>query len=330
MRIGTLGAARITPNALVKPARLVPGVELAAVAARDRSRAAAFAAKHGIPVVHESYEALVEDPSIDAVYNPLPNALHAEWTIRALEAGKHVLCEKPFTSNEAEARQVAEVAGKTGNVVMEAFHYRYHPLAERMRAIVGELGEIQEIETWMCFPLPRFSDIRYSLALSGGALMDAGCYAVHCARLLGGGEGGEPAVRAARALLHSPGVDRAMSAGLEFPSGARGIVHASMWSSQVLKLSARVTGSRGEMRVTNYAMPQLFHRLSYTVDGVSLRERVAGDATYTYQLRAFESAVRTGEGSLTPPSDSIANMAVIDEIYRKAGLAPRGEILPEE
>ncbi|MEZ0076525.1 putative dehydrogenase [Planotetraspora sp. GP83] len=323
VRIGTLGAARITPAALVRPARLVPGVEVAAVAARDRSRAAAFAAKHGIPVVHDSYEALVADPSIDAVYNPLPNALHAEWTLRALEAGKHVLCEKPFASNEAEARTVAEATDKSGLVVMEAFHYRYHPLAERMLSIVGDLGEIQEIETWLCFPLPRFSDIRYSLPLAGGALMDAGCYAVHCARLLGGGE---PTVVSARALLRSPGVDRAMAAALEFPSGASGRVHASMWSSRLLKIAARVTGSRGEMRVLNFIAPQIFHRLSYTVDGVTRRERVAGDATYTYQLRAFASAVQTGDGNLTPPSDSIANMAVIDEIYRKAGLSPRGTV----
>ncbi|GAA0388306.1 Gfo/Idh/MocA family oxidoreductase [Microbispora corallina] len=321
MRIGTLGAARITPNALVKPAGQVPGVEVAAVAARDRSRAEAFAARHGIPAVHDSYEALVADPSIDAVYNPLPNALHAEWTLRALEAGKHVLCEKPFTSNEAEARQVAEAADKAGTVVMEAFHYRYHPLAQRMAAVVRELGEIREVETWMCFPLPRFSDIRYSLALSGGALMDAGCYAVHCARLLGGGE---PVVRSARARLHSPGVDRAMTATLEFPSGATGRVHASMWSSQLLRIAARVTGSAGEMRVVNFALPQMFNRLSVTIDGVTRRERVTGDPSYTYQLRAFDSAVRTGEGNLTPPSDSIATMAIIDEIYRKAGLAPRG------
>ncbi|GII55538.1 oxidoreductase [Planotetraspora thailandica] len=323
MRIGTLGAARIAPAALIKPARSVPEVQVAAVAARDRSRAAEFAAKHGIPMVHDSYEALIDDPSIDAVYNPLPNALHAEWTIRALEAGKHVLCEKPFASNEKEARTVADAADKSGLVVMEAFHYRYHPLAERMASIVGELGEIEQIETALCFPLPRFSDIRYSLPLSGGALMDAGCYAVHLARFLGGGE---PAVESARALLRKPQVDRAMTATLRFPSGASGRVTASMWSSHVLKIAARVTGSRGQMRVTNFIAPQVFHRLSYTVDGVKKRERVAGEATYTYQLRAFLSAVQTGEGNLTPPATSIANMAVIDEIYRKAGLSPRGMI----
>ncbi|MFD1547590.1 Gfo/Idh/MocA family protein [Nonomuraea guangzhouensis] len=324
MRIGTLGAARITPTALIKPARAVPEVEVAAVAARDRSRAAEFAAKHGIPHVHGSYEDLVADPSLTAVYNPLPNALHAEWTLKAIEAGKHVLCEKPFTSNAAEARTVADAAARSGVVVMEAFHYRYHPLMERALEIVGtQLGEVRHVETWMCFPLPRFSDIRYSLKLGGGALMDAGCYAVHCLRTLGPGE---PSVVAAAALTKSPGVDRAMAADLRFPGGATGRLHASMWSGQLLKIAARVEGERGSLHITNFVAPQFFHRMTVTVDGVRRRERVAGDATYTCQLRAFAAAVGQGTPPLTPPADSVANMTIIDDIYRKAGLPVRGAV----
>ncbi|MEU8140588.1 Gfo/Idh/MocA family oxidoreductase [Nonomuraea sp. NPDC048901] len=322
MRIGTLGAARITPMALVKPARAVPEVEVAAVAARDRSRAEKFAAKHGIRLVHDSYEQVIADPSLDAIYNPLPNALHAEWTLKAIEAGKHVLAEKPFTSNAAEARSVADAAAKSGVVVMEAFHYRYHPLMERALEIVAtELGEVRHVETWMCFPLPNFSDIRYSLELGGGALMDAGCYAVHCLRTLGPGE---PSVVSAAALLRSPGVDRAMAADLRFPTGATGRIHASMWSGNLLKIAARVDGERGSLRITNFIAPQLFHRMTVTVDGRRRRERVAGDATYTCQLRAFVAAVEQGTPPLTPPADSVANMTVIDDIYRKAGLPLRG------
>ncbi|MEV1239032.1 Gfo/Idh/MocA family protein [Nonomuraea sp. NPDC050022] len=322
MRIGTLGAARITPMALVKPARAVPEVEVAAVAARDRSRAGKFAAKHGIPLVHDSYEQVIADSSLDAIYNPLPNALHAEWTLKAIEAGKHVLAEKPFTSNAAEARSVADAAAKSGVVVMEAFHYRYHPLMERALEIVAtELGEVRHVETWMCFPLPNFSDIRYSLELGGGALMDAGCYAVHCLRTLGPGE---PSVVSAAALLRSPGVDRAMAADLRFPTGATGRIHASMWSGNLLKIAARVDGERGSLRITNFIAPQLFHRMTVTVDGRRRRERVAGEATYTCQLRAFVAAVEQGTPPLTPPADSVANMTVIDDIYRKAGLPLRG------
>src|SRR6202043_2465089 len=157
-----------------------------AVAARDRSRAEAFAARYSVPTIHDSYEALLADPSLDAVYIPLPNALHAQWTLAALEAGKHVLCEKPFTSNAAQAREVAAAAQGSGLVVMEAFHYRYHPLARRMSELVhgGQLGRIRQVSVAFCFPLLRRSDIRYDFGLAGGALMDAGCYAVHCLRLL--------------------------------------------------------------------------------------------------------------------------------------------------
>src|SRR5918996_1556721 len=125
LRLGILGAAKIAPLAVVRPARRSAEATVTAVAARDPERARRFAAKHGIPTVHETYEKLLADEEIDAVYNPLPNALHARWTIAALEAGKHVLCEKPFASNAAEAEEMAAAAERTGRVLMEAFHYRY-------------------------------------------------------------------------------------------------------------------------------------------------------------------------------------------------------------
>jgi predicted dehydrogenase len=170
--------------ALINPAKKNSDVVVAAVAARDASRAHAFATKHGIPRVHENYDALIADPDLDAVYNPLPNGLHGRWTRAALAAGKHVLCEKPFTANAAEAREIADLAAKSDRVVMEAFHYRYHPLSLRAEEIVasGELGKLKRVETAMCFPLPKFSDIRYNYSLAGGATMDAGCYAVHMSR----------------------------------------------------------------------------------------------------------------------------------------------------
>jgi len=322
LRLGILGAARIAPTAVIRPARSVPEVTVAAVAARDPERAQRFAKKHGVPVAHSSYDALLEDPDIDAVYNPLPNALHAAWTLRALEAGKHVLCEKPFTSNEEEAQTVADAAVASGLAVVEAFHYRYHPLAERMRTIAQEeLGEIRSVRTWMCFPLPRFSDIRYDYALGGGALMDAGCYALNCLRLLGPGE---PEVVSARALLRGQNVDRAMTAELRFPTGATGRLDTSMWSRQLLRLAAHVKGERGSMHVTNFVLPHAFHRLSVTVDGKRRREKVNGEPTYTIQLREFAGAVLRGEPVRTPPSDAVVNMRLIDDIYRAAGLPLRG------
>jgi predicted dehydrogenase len=324
MRIGVLGAARIAPNALLKPARAIDDVEVAAIAARDRGRAQALAARYGVPAVHDSYADLVADPSLDAVYVPLPNGLHAKWTLAAIEAGKHVLCEKPFTANAAQAREVAAAAEGTGLVVMEAFHYRYHPLAQRMSELVhsGELGRIKRVETAFCFPLPLFSDIRYDFGLAGGALMDAGCYAVHCLRLL---SPGLPAVTAARALTlkRDRRIDRAMTAEFSLPDGATGHLHVSMWSSTLLRIRARAVGERGTLTVSNFLAPQLRSRFTVVVDGRRRRERFAGEATYTHQLRAFAAAVRGEPANLTPPSDSVATMSLIDDIYRAAGLPLR-------
>jgi predicted dehydrogenase len=324
MRIGVLGAARIAPNALMKPAARVDGVEVAAVAARDPARARAFASRFGVPVAHRSYTELVNDASLDAVYIPLPNGLHHEWTLAALKAGKHVLCEKPFTSNASQAREIAEFP--TDRVVMEAFHYRYHPLARRMEEIVhgGELGEVQRVETSMCFPLPRFSDIRYNYGLAGGALMDAGCYAVHCLRLLAPGT---PSVTAAKALplKRDPRIDRAMTAEFAFEgSGATGRIHTSMWSSTLLRIRAAVFGSKGKLVVTNFAVPQLPSRFIVTVGGVRRRETFDREPTYLHQLRAFAAAVAGERGAnLTPPPDSVATMSLVDEIYTAAGLPLR-------
>jgi predicted dehydrogenase len=324
VRIGILGAARIAPAAVIAPARNSTEAEVVAVAARDRSRADAFASKHGISKVCDSYPALLADPDVDAIYNPLPNGLHAEWTIAALQAGKHVLCEKPFTSNANEAEEVAAVAARTGLVLMEAFHYRYHPLAARMREVVesGELGTIRSVETALCFPLPKFSDIRYRYDLAGGATMDVGTYTVHMARLLGGDE---PEVVSAEAKLHTPDVDRAMRADLSFPAGHTGRVTCSMWSRWLIQTFARVIGERGELHVINPTTPQLWHRMRVkSIEGSTRTEKFTRRPTYEFQLDAFCSAVLRGEPTLTPPADSIANMRVLDAIYLAAGMSPRG------
>jgi predicted dehydrogenase len=323
VRIGILGAARIAPSAVIKPARNNGEATIAAIAARDRTRAEAFASKHDIPNVRDSYAELVADPGLDAIYNPLPNGLHAEWTIAALEAGKHVLCEKPFTANAKEAEAVAVVAQRTGLVVMEAFHYRYHPLAHRMREIVdgGELGTIERVETALCFPLPKFSDIRYQYDLAGGATMDVGTYTVHMARLLGREE---PEVVSAAAKLRTADVDRAMRAELRFPSGHTGRVTCSMWSSWVIQTYARVISERGELHVINPTSPQLWHRMRVKIGGETRTEKFSRRPTYEYQLDAFCAAVLRGAPTLTPPADSIANMRVLDAIYTAAGMRPRG------
>ena len=317
-----LGAARIAPSALIKPAKDNAEVVVAAVAARDGSRARAFAAKHAIAHVHESYEALLADPDIDAVYNPLPNGLHGKWTRAALDAGKHVLCEKPFTANADEAREIADLAAKSDRVVMEAFHYRYHPMTLRTEQIIasGVIGKLQRVEAALCFPLPKFSDIRYNYPLAGGALMDAGCYAVHIVRTFGGST---PEVVSAQAKLRDPQIDRAMTAELRFAAGHTGRVRCSMWSARLLEIGARVVGDRGELKLFNPVTPQFVNRLSIRSPEGRRVERFPHRPSYAYQLDAFAAAVLRGEPVKTTPEDAIENMTVIDGIYRAAGLPLR-------
>ena len=329
LRIGTLGAARITPSALIKPARLVDGVEVVAVAARDEDRARKFASKHDIPRTFDSYAALIADPDVDAVYNPLPNGLHGQWTMAALAAGKHVLCEKPFTANRAEAEEVAAAAAASGLVVMEAFHYRYHPVAATMVDVVrrGEIGELRHVESSMCIPLPLPKDIRYRLDLAGGATMDTGCYALHMNRLMAGEE---PEVVSATARLARPDVDRWMRAELAYPSGVTGTMTCALWSSTLLKVGIRAVGTEGELRVFNPTGPQFGYRMSLRRGADKQRIRVDGAKrpTYAYQLEAFVGATRGDDSNLTPPSTSVANMSVIDAVYRAAGLSERVPSIP--
>ncbi len=320
MRIGILGAARITSSALIKPARENAEVVVAAVAARDASRAGDFAAKHGIARVHDSYEALIADPEIDAIYNPLPIGLHGRWTRAALDAGKHVLCEKPFTANAAEAREVADLAAKSDRVVMEAFHYRYHPCASRVEEILAseELGKLERVEAQWCFWMPKFSHNRYNYALAGGALMDLGCYAVDMVRRFGGST---PEVVAARAKLRGPDVDRAMTAELRFAGGHTGRIHCSMWSTDLPHLTVKVVGDRGELRLNPLIPFQRFSVRSTT--GKRVENFTAGRSTYAHQLDAFAAAVLRGEPVKTTPEEAIENMTVIDAMYRAAGLPLR-------
>jgi len=322
LKIGALGAARITPSALIKPARRTGRAEVAAVAARDVGAARKYADKHKIPRVADSYEALLADPELDAVYIPLPNGLHGHWTMAALDAGKHVLCEKPFTANADEARRVAEAAAAhPGLIVMEAFHYEYHPMTRRLVEIVrsGELGIIKEIDISFSAPLARPGDIRYRLDLAGGAMMDMGCYPISLLRLLAAG----PRVTGASAKLSSPGVDRAMDARFSLPEGGTARVRCSMFSSSVLRLHAQVVGSEGTLSVFNPFSPQFGHRVRVETASGTRRERFSRRATYDYQLEAFAAAVEDGAPISTTAIDAIRTMELIDATYTAAGLAIR-------
>jgi predicted dehydrogenase len=321
IRIGILGAAGIAPKALIDPARSVDEVEIVAVAARDGARAAEYAAEHGIPSVYDSYEKLLADPDIDLVYNPTPNGLHGRWTVAAVDAGKHVLCEKPFTANAVEARSVATLVRATDRTVIEAFHYRYHPLTQRTIEIVrsGELGKLVSVEAGFGGMGRPHDDIRWSWPLAGGALMDVGCYPVHLLRSV---VGSEPTVTGAVAIEGEPHVDGDMRIELEFEGGVTGLVRTSMQSPESY-IYARFVGEDGVLEVENPFIPQDGNKLTVTVAGKARTETVTTEPSYNFQLRAVADVLLRGAPVVTDLDDAIRNMEVIDAAYLAAGLPLR-------
>ncbi|MFB9902612.1 Gfo/Idh/MocA family protein [Allokutzneria oryzae] len=320
LRIGVLGAGRIAAKAVVAPARDT-GFEVAAIAARDYDRAKDYALQHGIAKAHKDYMALVEDGSLDAVYVALPPSAHAEWSIAALRAGRNVLVEKPFAANADQAEAMVNEAEAAGRVLMEAFHYRYHPLTSRLTTLVAGLGRLHTIEAVSNVPIPDRSDIRHNPELAGGALMDLGCYPVHLIRTL---TGAEPEVVRAEAVQEVPGVDLSMAATLALPGGGSAEVRCSMAAgpeSGGPEITLTVVGERGRLHVTNPTLPQAGAEIS--VDGGAPERADRLPTTFECQLAAFSEALRGGPAPVTGGADAVANMRVIDRIYQVSGMAPR-------
>lgn len=326
IRIGLLGASRIAPLALIEPAARTAGCTVAAVAARDGMRARAYSLEHGIPVALEGYDALVEYQEVDAVYNALPPSGHLPWSIRALHAGKHVLCEKPFAMNANEAAEMAAAARDAGRVLLEAFHYRFHPLFEEVLSLVraGAIGRVRRLDARL---LVRIRDaggeLRHRAALGGGALMDLGCYPLHWVRTV---MGAEPEVLSASRIEGRPGVDLRMQARLGFPDGDDASVLCSMQEELGDEREARleIDGDTGRLEVFNPLMPQIGHSLVVeTADGREERQ-VPGETTYEHQLRHFLDAIAGRAAPLTGGDDAVANMRLIDAVYRASGMQPRG------
>ena len=321
IRFGILGAARIAPEALIKAAHSVPEAEVVAVAARDPKRAKEFAAAHNIARVHATYADLVNDPELDVIYNPLPNSLHCEWTIGALRAGKHVLCEKPLSSNAMEAEKMTAAAEESGKILGEAFHYRYHPLADRVRALIsyGTLGRLVHLEGRFSVPIPE-TNIRFDWNLAGGATMDLGCYPLHMIRYF---SGLMPRVIHAKAETGPKNIDIAMDVDLELEGGVTARMSCAMKKDSVINASLMARGDRGELRVTNPIAPHRGHQLTLKTSAGEKAETLPGDTTFTHQLRAFVKAVRGEAKFPTNGPEGVINMRVIDDVYRAAGLPPR-------
>lgn len=321
LRIGVLGAADIAPRALIDPAQDNPDTVVAAVAARNLDRARSYAAEHGIPTALDSYDELLASDDIDAVYIPTPNGLHGRWTRAAIAAGKHVLCEKPFAANADEADAVAAVAAESDVVVMEAFHNLYHPVTQYMADVIasGELGSIRSIDADFAFSIPDQPDnVRWSLPLAGGSLMDVGCYPLRLLRALGTGE---PRVVSATATDFSPDVDGSMVISLEFPDGVSGTASCSMMSEA--SMSATVTGELGTLVSSHPFLPHEGNEFTITTTEGTRVETVTNESTYAYQLRAFVDAIQSGTPIVSDAQDAVATMSLIDDAYRASGLPLR-------
>ncbi len=322
VRIGILGASSFAPTTMINPAKDNRDVLVAAVGARDQPSADEFAARHRIADAYGSYEALIDDPNLDAIYVLVPTSMHGQWTKAALAAGKHVLVEKPFTANAAEAQEIADLAAKSDRVVMEAIQFRHHPLTRRVEEIIasGELGALRRVDVTLCVLLPTFKANCYNYALAGGSMMDAGSYVANMARTFGGSR---PEVVSAQAKLQKPQVDRAMKAELRYVGGHTGSLQCALWWGNLFRASGTVVGDDGELRWLSPAAPHLFPRLWVRSANGKRSERFSRRPTYSFQLDAFTDSVLRGEPVRTSPQDAVENMSVIDAVYRAAGLPIR-------
>jgi predicted dehydrogenase len=317
VRWGVLGAARIATVKVIPAMQLGERTEVVAIASRDIEKARGAAAGLHIAQAYGSYEELLADPTVEAVYNPLPNHLHVPWTVRAAEAGKHVLCEKPLGLTAAEARQLISVRERTGVKIGEAFMVRTHPQWLRARELVrsGAIGGLRAVCTMFSYNNPDPKNIRNVPGFGGGGLMDIGCYAVQFARFL---YGVEPQ-RVTAAMEDDPvmGTDRLTSAILEFPTGQA----TFMCATQIVPYQrTQILGSKGriEVEIPVNAPPARPARI-FIDDGSAVRTEEFGPCNqYTLQGDAFSRAIREGGDVPTPVEDGVANMAVLDAIVKAA------------
>ena len=323
LRIGILGAAGIAPRAIVFPAHAT-NHQLVAVGARDKSRAEEFAKQYQIKKAYGSYQEVIDDPDVDVIYNALHNGAHAPWNIKALAAGKHVLSEKPSVSNAAEAKEVLAATNKSGKVFMEAFHYYYHPMFQRLLTIIksGEIGEVIKVESALLTPTPDKKDLRMQFALAGGSLMDVGCYALHSQRMISQLiSDGEPTIVKTDSNAADGEVDTKLYVQLKYPNGVSGLARGDM-ETPVFNAPLTVTGSKGSVHLPNF-VSALDPRVIVDLAGNKRVEHMPSLSTYTYQLLAFAEAVDLGKALKTDAKDALVQATLIDAAYLAASLSIR-------
>ena len=310
LRWGILSTANITDKLLDSGT----DQEFVAVGSRDAGRAEAFARENGIPRAHGSYEALLADPDVDAIYNPLPNALHVEWSIRALEAGKHVLCEKPLSRRPEDVERAFDAAERERRMLAEAFMWRHHPQVARARELLeaGEIGDLRVIRAHFAFHARNPDDIRLQAALDGGGLMDVGCYCVSGCRTIAAAE---PLSGFADYVPGGNGVDVALVATLRFPGDV--LAHFDCGVGYNGGDALEAVGTEGSL-----FLDDPWHGREAIIEvrrGGAVERIETGPAnSYALELANFEAAVRGDATALLARDDALAQARTIAALYTSA------------
>ena len=329
IRIGLLGAANISDKAIFQPLKKLDGFLLQAVAASNIDKAQQYAKKHAIAFVADSYQALLERDDLDLIYNALPPSEHKHWTIQALKHGKHVLCEKPFAMNADEACSMVAVADVSGKLLLEAFHYRFHPLFIELQQLLQRqlIGAVHTVRANFSVRIPyEAGSLRHEPTLGGGAMMDLGCYPLHWVRTL---MASEPEVLSAKCIEGTPHIDISTQATLRFADGCIAYIGTSMAEhlSKQHEAYIKLEGEYGEIEVFGLIAPHLNNSISITVNGQQKQYQIAGEQTYYYQLQHVKACLLGLARPLTGGQDAINNMRLLDAIYQQAGLRIRSQCL---
>jgi predicted dehydrogenase len=315
LRWGLLSTARIN-RVIIPPLRISPRNTLVAVASRERHKAERYAQEWNIPRVLDSYEALLADPEIDVIYNPLPNALHAEWTIKAVRAGKHVLCEKPLTANLAQTDAILQAAQETGKVVAEAFMYRHHPQTLKAKEWVdrGALGRLKLIRGVFTFTLTRDPDVRLDPKLDGGSIWDVGCYPISYARYIAGAE---PVEVFAWEVTGPSGVDETIAGQMRFPGDVFAQFDCSFRAPY--RAEVEIVGSEASLFIPAPFKPGLTGEMILRPNnGDPQVISIPGQELYLGEVEDMADCILEGKPPRIPLSDSRANVATILALLQSA------------
>lgn len=314
LRWGLLGTARIN-KALIRPVRSSKNSVLAAVASRSHEKALEYAKEWGIPQYYSNYEELLEDPSIDIIYISLPNSLHAEWTIKAMQHGKHVLCEKPLTTSSNDIDKVIKIAQETGMIIAEAFMYRHHPQTMLVKELIdkGKIGNLQLIRGSFCYTNSRPADVRLDPHLGGGCLWDVGCYPISYARYI---VGCEPSEVYGHQIIGNTGVDIFFVGELLFPGSIICQFECSFISPY--KAHVEITGKIGRISIQSPYKPGLREKLVIDLNNQSQTIPIRGKELYSGEVEDIENAIINGKPGKISLKDSRGNIAVIEALYSSA------------